>query len=354
MQLNLLTLLPFIVSFTLSFAAAPLSITIARRFNLIDDPKKNKHPKVIHTKATPRAGVIGISLAIILTIILFLPIDGHIQAILAGVLLLTILGVLDDRYNLHPYIRLIVQGIAACLPIISGIGIAYITNPFGGVIDLSHPQISFFLFGQMRSIWILSDAFAFVWIVSLMNFLNLGAKGVPGQLSGVVGITAIIIALLSLQFSADITEWPVIVLASILGGAYLGFLPWHIFPQRIMPGFGGSNVAGYLLAILAILTTTKVGTLLVVMGVPLTDTTYIIIRRIIEGKSPVWGDKTHLHHKLMNLGFSPEQTALFYWVATAVLGAIALNLHAADKLYTIIGISVGLGGFLIWYKNHLK
>ncbi len=354
METSLLIFIPFIFAFLLSFLLTPISISFAKRFNLIDDPQKNKHIKVIHTKPTPRAGVIGISTTLILSCLLFLPLDAHVQAILLGVILLTVLGVLDDKYNLHPYTRLFVMSIAALLPIVSGIGIAYITNPFGGIIDLSHPQISFFLLGQMRTIWIISDLFAFVWIVSLMNFVNLGAKGVPGQLSGVVGIAAIIVALLSLQFSADITEWPVIILASILSGSYVGFLPWHIFPQRIMPGFGGSTVAGYVLAILAILTTTKVGTLLVVMGVPFIDTTYIIIRRIFEGKSPVWGDNTHLHHKLMRLGLTQEQTAFVYWGATAILGAIALNLHAADKLYTILGVTICLGGFFLWFKTRLK
>lgn len=354
MQISVLLLLPFFVSFALSFLLAPLSIAIAKYFHLIDDPKKNKHVKVIHSKPTPRAGAIGISTAIVVSALIFLPIDAHVRAILGGVFILTILGVLDDKYNLHPILRLFVMSCAALLPIISGIGIAYITNPFGGIIDVSHPQISFFLLGKIHTIWVVSDLFAFVWIMSLMNYLNLGAKGVPGQLSGIVGIAAIVVAFLSLQFSADITEWPVIILASILSGAYFGFLPWHIFPQRIMPGFGGSTVAGYVLAVLAILTTTKVGTLLVVMGVPLIDTTYIVIRRVWEGKSPIWGDKTHLHHKLMKLGLTQEQTAIVYWATTALLGAIALNLHAADKLYTILGVFICLGGFFIWYKTQSK
>ena len=178
--MSLLMFFPFIVSFLLSLLLAPLSIAFAKYFHLIDDPAKNKHVKVIHTKATPRAGGVGIAIAIVVTSLLFLPLDTHLKAILGGVSVLAFLGVLDDKFNLHPYIRLLVMSFAALLPILSGIGIAYITNPFGGIIDLSHPQISFFLLGQTRTIWIVSDAFAFVWIVSLMNFLNLGAKGVPG------------------------------------------------------------------------------------------------------------------------------------------------------------------------------
>lgn len=351
----LLFITPLIVSFLLSISLAPLSIKFAKRFGLIDDPHVNKHPKVIHTKPTPRAGVIGIATSIVITSILFLPMDSHIKGILGGVLILTIMGVLDDKYNLSPYLRLAIQLIASAMPIAAGIGIAYLSNPFGGIIDLSQPQLTFYLLGETRTIWLVADVFALLWIMTLINFTNMGAKGVPGQLSGIVGIAAIVVAILSLQFSADIAEWPVIILASITAGAYLGFLPWHIFPQRIMPGFGGSNVAGFLLAVLAILTTTKVGTLIVVLGIPLIDTSYSIMRRIREGKSPVWGDRGHLHHKLLDeLHWSQEKVAVFYWSVTAILGAIALNIRAPFKLYTILGVSALLGGSLLWFKNKSK
>jgi UDP-GlcNAc:undecaprenyl-phosphate GlcNAc-1-phosphate transferase len=242
----------------------------------------------------------------------------------------------------------LVQFAAAAVPIIAGIGIAFVSNPAGGIINLSNPQINFFLLGEQRSIWVLSDIFALFWIVTLMNFLNMGAKGVDGQLPGVVSIAAATIALLSLQFSADITQWPVIILAVIVSGAYLGFLPWNFYPQRIMPGFSGSNLAGYLLAVISILSTTKVGTLFVVLGVPLIDSGYTILRRILSGKSPVWGDRGHLHHKLLDLGLTKRQVAYFYWLITALLGALAINLNTSYKLYTIVGVAILVGGLILW------
>lgn len=153
---------------------------------------------------------------------------------------------------------------------------------------------------------------------------------------------------LSLKFSADITQWPVIILAAITAGAFLGFLPWHIFPQKIMPGYGGSTLAGYMLGVLSILATAKVGLLLVVLGVPIIDTVYTIIRRIMHGKSPVWGDRGHLHHRLLDIGLTKGQVAIFYWGITAILGVIALNLNTTSKIYTMIGIAVALGGLIIW------
>ena len=187
-----------------------------------------------------------------------------------------------------------------------------------------------------------------------MNILNMGAKGVDGQLSGTVAVAAIVIGILSLKFSADIAQWPVIILASITAGSFLGFLPWHIYPQKIMPSFSGSNLAGFMLAILSILSTTKVGTLAVVLGVPIIDTGYTIIRRIASGKSPVWGDRGHLHHKLLDNGWSKRQVALFYWVVTAVLGVFSLSLNASLKLYTIIGVAFLVGGLLLWLTYRSK
>jgi UDP-GlcNAc:undecaprenyl-phosphate GlcNAc-1-phosphate transferase len=187
-----------------------------------------------------------------------------------------------------------------------------------------------------------------------MNFLNWGAKGVDGQLSGVVGVAAIIIALASLQFSADIAEWPVIALAAIVAGAYLGFLPWHIYPQKIMPSFSGSNLGGYMLGVLSILTTTKVGILAVVLGVPLIDSVYTVARRLLAGKSPVWGDRGHLHHRLLDSGWSKRKIAFFYWGVTSVLGVLALNLNATTKLYTMIAIFLLVGALLFWFGKVTK
>jgi UDP-GlcNAc:undecaprenyl-phosphate GlcNAc-1-phosphate transferase len=128
----------------------------------------------------------------------------------------------------------------------------------------------------------------------------------------------------------------------------LGYLPFSVFPQKTMPGYGGTSFAGFMLATLAILSTTKVGTALVVLGVPLIDAVYVGTRRILEKKSPFRGDNKHLHHRLLELGWSKRSIALFYWVVTAILGFVALNLNSSQKLITMLVISIGLGGFLIW------
>lgn len=329
-----LALLPAILAGVVTYISVPLVIRLAWKLGLIDDPKKSRHPKVIHTEPTPRGGGIAIFLGVVVSALVFLPFDLHMKAILAGALIIIVMGIADDKWNLNPYLRLIVQIVAAAIPIVAGIGISFITNPIGvGVIDL--PMI-------------VADIFALLWIVTLMNFLNMGAKGVDGQLPGVTSIAAFTIAVMSLKFSADIAQWPVITLAAITAGAYLAFLPWNAYPQKIMPAFGGSSLAGYLLGILSILSTSKVGTLAVVLGVPLIDTGYTVVRRILSGKSPVWGDTGHLHHRLLSLGWSKAKVARFYWLITAALGIIALNLKTLGKFYTIIGVGILVGGLILW------
>lgn len=351
--MNNIFLFPWLLSATISFLATPIIIKFAGKLGIIDDPKTNNHPKVIHSVPTPRGGGIPIFLAVIISVLIFLPIDKHIIGILTGALILVIMGYLDDKNDLNPYLRLILGSLAAAAPIASGIGIAYITNPLGGIIDLSQPQFVINLFGT-HTIWLIADLFALFWITFLMNVINMGAKGVDGQLSGVTVIAALTIALLSLRYSADITQWPVIILASITAGAFLGFLPWHVFPQKIMPGYGGSTLAGYLLGVLSILSTAKVGILIVALGVPLIDTGYTIIRRLLQGKSPVWGDRGHLHHRLLDAGLSKGQVAMFYWAITALLGFAALNLNTSSKLYTIVGISVFIGILILWLTQKQK
>ena len=356
MNIEILFIIPVLLSFFVSYALTPLVIRLAWKFDLIDDPEKNKHEKVIHKKKTPRAGGLAIFLSIIVSILFLFKIDQHLIGIILGLVVLVIVGILDDKYNLNPYLRILLLLIATSMPIVSGIGIAFINNPITGqLVDLSYPRFNFTLLGQERSFWILSDLFAFFWIFTLMNFINWGAKGVDGQLSGVMFIASLTIAILSLRFSADVTEWPVSVLASITAGAFLGFLPYHKYPQKIMPGFSGSTIGGYMLGVLSILTTTKVGILAIVLAVPLIDSGYTVIRRLLQGKSPVWGDRGHLHHRLLDkAGLTKPQIAYFYWIATAVLGGIALFLNSEFKLYTIIGLVFLIGGLILWLTYRPK
>ncbi len=336
----------------LSLIITPLVIFVYKKFNWLDDPKKQSHPKVVHKYPVPRGGGVVIFLTIMLASWRFLPIDKHLVGMLLGALVLAVTGVFDDVKNLNPYLRLGLGFLAAALVVGVGIGVPYISNPFkaGVVINLSQPQIPIYLMGKLRTIWIYADVMALIWIVGAMNFVN-WSKGLDGQLPGIVVVAAVVIGLLSLKFVDDVTQWPVILLAFILAGAYLGFLPWNFYPQKIMPGYGGGTLAGYFLAVLSILSGAKVATAILVLGVPLLDAVYSMIRRVLRGKSPVWGDRGHLHHKLMDLGWGKRRIAVFYWFISGLLGVMALSLNSEQKLYTIVMLAVLVGGSLLWLNT---
>lgn len=348
----LLIIKPFFFSFLISILTTPLVIFIYKKLGWLDDPRKSKKPNVVHKYPVPRGGGIPIYAAVMLASLIFLPIDKHLIGILLGGFLILIIGVLDDRFDLNPYLRLGVGFLAASCVVGAGIGIAFITNPFGGIIKLDQPQIPIFLFGKTRTIWILADIFALLWITWCMNFVN-WSKGIDGQLPGIVVVAGLTIGIFSLRFSADITQWPVIILALITAGAYLGFLPWNFYPQKIMPGYGGGALAGYLLAVLTILSTTKVGTGIMVLAIPMIDAIYTIIRRIKAKRSPVWADAGHLHHKLMALGWGKRRIAIFYWLISAFFGFLALTLNSQAKFYTICLLTVTFGGILLWLNYFL-
>ncbi|MBI4028971.1 MAG: undecaprenyl/decaprenyl-phosphate alpha-N-acetylglucosaminyl 1-phosphate transferase [Candidatus Blackburnbacteria bacterium] len=346
-----LFVLPALLSLIISATATFLVIKNAKTLGVLDNPQKRAHPATLHTKAVPRGGGIALFAAILITSLLFLPVDQRLIGILIGAGIIVLIGFLDDRRDVNPYWRLIGQFLAAAVVVASGIGIAFLSNPMGaGVIDLSHPQIQFDLFGTTRHLWILSAAFALVWIIGLANAVS-WSSGVDGQLSGFVAIAAAVVAILSFHYSADITQWPITVLAAATLGAFLGFLPYHIYPQKIMPGFSGATLAGFMLAVLSILTTAKVGTLLLVLAIPVTDAGYIVIRRILSGKSPVKGDRGHLHHRLLDAGWSKQKIAFFYWGITGILGIAALRLNATEKFYTMIGIALLVGALIIWLTS---
>lgn len=317
----------------LSFLATPVAIRVAWVFGLVDNPKTHKHPKVIHTYPVPRGGGLPIIVAVGAGVFFFLSKDFRMVGVLIGALIAVAVGLADDKYNLSPYWR-IIANLATALPlIIFGVSLSYVTSPFGGIINFPD--------------W-LSIVVTLLWVGGMMNFLGQGAGGVEGQHAGVVAIAAITLGLLSIRYIGDQAQWPVIILSALVAGAHLGFLPWNFYPQKIMPGYSGKSLAGFLIAVVSILAVAKVQTLLMVLAVPLADAGWAIIRRLLSGKSPVWGDNGHLHHKLLALGWGKRRVAIFYWLITAVSGAMALGLNSKQKFYTLVAAFLIIGAVIIW------
>jgi UDP-GlcNAc:undecaprenyl-phosphate/decaprenyl-phosphate GlcNAc-1-phosphate transferase len=342
-----LVIAPFLLALIVSLVITPVTIWFFKKVGFVIDPKKQSHPAHTHSAPVPKGGGIPIVLAVLITVGVLLSWDRHLIAIALGLGICLVVGLVDDVHSINPYWRLLANLLAAVVVVASGIGIAYVTNPFGGIIDLSGIRLSFDVFGETREMWLLADLFALLWIPFLINSIN-WSSGLDGQVSGVVAIAALVIGVLSLSFGADITQWPVAVLAFSLSGAFVGLALFHFYPQKIMPGYSATSSAGFLLAVLAILATAKVGTAIVVLGLPLIDAIYSIARRLWAKKSPVWGDRGHLHHKLLDMGWGKRRIALFYWFLTAVLGVVALSTNAEMKLFAILSLSVIIAGFLLW------
>jgi len=345
------SLLVFVIGLLISAIITPLVISFYQKNHWLDDPEQDKHIKKTHTQPTPRGGGIPIFLAFLIGSMIFLQIDKYLIAIMIAAFILTVVGIIDDIFNIHPYIRLLTGLVAGLIVVGSGIGIAFITNPFGaGVIPLNMPAISFQLFGQAHSIWILADLFALVFILWNMNIVN-WSKGVDGQLPAFALVAFIFIGLLSDNFSADPTEFNNIMLSFLLAGAFAGLLIFNWYPQKIMPGYGGGSLAGFFLSILAILSGAKIATTLMVLAIPTADAIYTIIRRIKNKKSPIWGDREHLHHQLLDtFGWSKRKVATFYALTSCIMGVLALVLTTSGKIVALVLSFLLVFIFQIWSK----
>jgi len=339
---------PFLIAFFFSLLITFLIIPLVKKMGLVDNPSIRRHPANTHKGAIPRAGGLAIYLSLVISIFLLLPLTKQIWGIMIGATIIVIVGLLDDKYDISPYVRFITNIVAALVVVGSGIGVPFITNPLGGVIRLDIWRIVFELGGK-HSILVWADLFALLWIVWCMNMVN-WSKGVDGQMPGFVTIAAFIIGLLSFRFvsGGDLRQWIPAVLAFITAGAFCGFLPWNFYPQKIMPGYSGGALAGFLLAVLSILSVAKVGTAMLVLGIPMLDAIYTIIRRLSLRKSPFWGDRGHLHHRLLDIGWGRRRIALFYWLVSAILGLVALLVTSKIKLFIVLFIAVTLGGTLLW------
>ncbi|MBU1031790.1 undecaprenyl/decaprenyl-phosphate alpha-N-acetylglucosaminyl 1-phosphate transferase, partial [Patescibacteria group bacterium] len=238
--------------------------------------------------------------------------------------------------NLSPYFRLITQFLAATVVVASGVNIHFITNPLGGIINFD-------------SVFLLADILAIFWIVWIMNMVN-WSKGVDGQMPGIICVAAIILGLLALKLNllGDPSQLTVVKLAFITAGSAFALLivNWH--PAKIFPGFSGSTILGFMIAVLAILSGGKLATAILTLLIPATDFAYTFFRRILQGKSPVWGDKGHLHHKLFQMGLSHQQIALFYILGSVILGATALSLSSSGKLFANLLVGATILGGILW------
>lgn len=326
--------LAFLAALALAWVATPIAERLSRRYGFMDRPSPRREARL-----KPRLGGVAMYIAFTAAVVATAPLVHRdaaetlrIAGVLLGGLIATAVGALDDRWELSALPQLAAQAAAAGVAMSTGILVAFVTNPFGGEIAGSLLFLPFWL----------SLGFTFFWIVGAINTVNF-LDGIDGLAAGVVAVAAGILCL----HSIIIGQYTIAVLPAALMGCALGFLPFNFFPSRVTMGTSGSAFLGFALGTLAIVGGAKVATLLLVLGVPIVDTAWIIVRRLAEGRSPFSGDRGHLHHRLQALGFTPPQIAFMTYAACASLGGLALLLGRLAKLYLFGGMAVALVALLV-------
>jgi UDP-GlcNAc:undecaprenyl-phosphate GlcNAc-1-phosphate transferase len=298
----------FLVAGLIAWLLVPQAERLARRIGAIDIPKDRS----LHDRPTPKLSGVAILAGVLAAGAIWLPWDGETRAILAGAAAIAAVGVIDDVYELHPAPKLAGQVGAALIPVLAGVHPTNITLPFIGGVDLD---------------WVAYPA-TVVGIVAAVNTLNF-IDGVDGLASGVCAIASIAFAVIALSLDRNAAG----VLAAATAGGALGFLRHGFPPASSFMGDTGSNLLGYLLGVAVVQGALKTNAVialalpLVVLAVPILDTSFVVAKRI-KYRQPIYqADRWHFHHRMANIGFSQRRTLAYLYGWTATLSGLALALR---------------------------
>lgn len=333
-------ILAFIISFIFSFASTPLVKKLAFKIGAVDIPKDNRR---MHKQPIARLGGLAIVFGFLVSTLCFGDImSRQLIATLIGAFIIVILGVFDDCMDLNAKLKFVVQIIAALVVIIGGdLKIDVITNPnvFSG-----------------NPYWVLpgwlSIIVTIIWIVFITNAVNF-IDGLDGLAAGVSAIMSVSLVFISLR----VGEYSIALVGIALMGSCFGFLPYNFNPAKIFMGDTGSTFLGFMLAALSIQGVFKSYAVisfavpLLILGLPLFDALFAMIRRILTGKSPMVADRGHLHHRLIDMGFSQKQTVFILYAISGVLGITAVILAESGALRALllvicVLIFIMIGGML--------
>lgn len=341
-QLNIIAaVVVFILAAVISFTLTPLIKVLARRWGVVDRPGERK----VHTQIVPLLGGWAIGLAFIITVLTtglmgWLD-DGQLSFSVAipfimAIIILLIGGSWDDIKNISPLKQFLFPVLAVVIMVGVGLAVDIVTNPLGrGIIYVN--QLA----------WWLPPAVAFFWLLG-MTYTTKLLDGLDGLAVSISLVAALVIFVASLNW--DIPRSGTALLALALAGVCLGFLPYNWHPAKIFLGEGGSTVLGFILGVLAIISGAKIATAVLVMGLPILDVVWAIIRRTFAGRSPFANaDQGHLHHRLLTAGLNQPRAVLTLVVISALFGSLALLQRTAGKLIGlgILIVTMVVLGFLI-------
>lgn len=314
----------FIVSFAFTFATTPLVRRFAFKIGAIDIPKDNRR---MHKKPTPRIGGLAIIFGFTVATLCFAQPSRQLYGTLAGAAIIAVMGVIDDCKNLPAKLKFVIQIIAALVVVFAGdIKIDVFTNP-NFLSDNPYWVLPEWLSVTLTVIWI-------VFITNAVNFID----GLDGLAAGVSAIMSISLVFISIR----VGEYSIAILGIALMGSCFGFLPFNFNPAKIFMGDTGSTFLGFMLATLSIQGLFKSYAVisfavpLLILGLPLFDALFAMIRRILRGQSPMTADRGHLHHRLVDMGFSQKQTVFILYAISGVLGITAVLLAESGVLRALL------------------
>ncbi len=298
------------VSFAVSYAATPIVKTLAFKIGAVDVPKDERR---MHKKAIPTIGGVAIFYGALISILCFCDINSQLTGVLLGAVIIVSLGVLDDILDLPAILKFLIQIGAALLVVMHGVKIDHFTNPF------------FWQDSQYISLGMWSIPITVFWIVGVTNAFNLidGLDGLSVSISSISAISLFTVALLT-------GETNLAILSAAIAGACFGFLPFNKHPASIFMGDAGATFLGFVFGSISVMGLFKgyaaisVSVPFLILALPIFDTSFAIIRRVLKGQSPMHPDRGHLHHRLIDMGFNQSQSVSILCIASALLSLSAV------------------------------
>ena len=355
-------LFAFAAAAAIAWLLVPVAEAFAWRIGAIDLPSERS----LHVVPTPRLSGIAILIAVCASGAIFLPWDDQTRAILLGAIVIAMVGMVDDLFDLPPLVKLLGQIAAAVIPVTAGVTVDVFTLPFVGGVDPGGTELfKLPLVGHVD----LGELGTVIGIVAMANVVNL-IDGVDGLASGVCLISAATLAIIALSLERN----PAGILAAITAGGALGFLRHGFPPASSFMGDTGSNLLGYLLGVAAVqgaLKTNAVVALafpMLVLAVPILDTGFVVAKRL-KYRRPIYeADAWHFHHRMANIGFSQRRTLAYLYGWTMVMAGVALALRFVpysddrgnfDPFWTVVMIAilvfaVGASFYVIYVLEILK
>jgi len=331
-----------VVAFIVSFLFTPLIRRMAIKLNAIDVPTEKRR---VHTKPIPRLGGLAIVLGFIISLAAHFAMEiangdimdynlifqNQLIGLALGILILEVAGVWDDIKPIRAWTKLLFQIAAAGVVVGFGVRVDFITNPFTG---------NLIFFGNF------AIPITMIWIVGITNAINF-IDGLDGLAAGTASISSLALLFISILWS----DTQLIFLTAALAGSTLGFLPFNFNPAKIFMGEAGSAFLGFVLGSISIMgmiksyTTLAIIIPLVVLGLPIFDTAFAIIRRISKGQSPMVADRGHLHHRLVDAGLTQKQAVLILYSISAILGIVGLMI--VQEMWRLIILFVAITVFIV-------